>query len=87
MLKRTFFLFIGVIFFSALVLLSFEGTVEAKVITLRYAEGHSQNSFEAKNTTIPWVKAVENATNGRVKIDVYWNDTLCKPMDSWEAWI
>jgi TRAP-type C4-dicarboxylate transport system substrate-binding protein len=58
---------------------------EAKEITLRYAVGWSQNAYEATHTTLPWVKAVEKATNNRVKIDVYWGDTLCRGLDAWET--
>jgi TRAP-type C4-dicarboxylate transport system substrate-binding protein len=58
---------------------------EPEVITLRYASMDSETSWTAEHSMGPWVEAVEKATNGRVKIEVYWSNTLTKPMDNWEA--
>ena len=58
---------------------------EQEVITLRFASMDSDTSWTAEHSLIPWTKAVEEATNGRVKFEVYWSNTLSKPMDNWES--
>lgn len=83
--KKSFCLVLAVTVLTTLILHISNQPATSKVIRLRYAVGWPQNSIEARNTTIPWVKAVEKATEGRVKIDVYWADTLCKAPDAWEA--
>jgi len=84
-MKRTFLTLLATTLVGILIMDGPACAAPDKVITLRYAEGTSQNSHEARDTIIPWVKSVEKATNGRIKIDVYWDNTLCKPMDAWEA--
>jgi len=56
-----------------------------EVITLRYACMDSETSWTAEYSLMPWIEAVEAATGGRVQFEVYWSNTLCKPMDNWEA--
>lgn len=56
-----------------------------EVITLRFASMDSETSWTAEHSLNPWIEAVEKATNGRVKFEVYWNNTLSKPMDNWES--
>jgi TRAP-type C4-dicarboxylate transport system substrate-binding protein len=58
---------------------------EPEVITLRFASMDSDTSWTADHSLRPWIKAVEEATNGRVKVEVYWSNTLSKPMDNWES--
>jgi TRAP-type transport system periplasmic protein len=33
----------------------------------------------------PWLKQVEQATNGRITFEVYYSQTLCKAADTWNA--
>jgi TRAP-type C4-dicarboxylate transport system substrate-binding protein len=56
-----------------------------QVITLRFASMDSDTSWTAKYCLIPWIEAVDKATGGRVKFDVYWNNTLSNAMDNWES--
>ena len=84
-MKRVIFISLAMMAIGATIAVGSAEAATGKVTTLRYAEGTSQNSYEAQHTIIPWVNAVEKATDGRVKIDVYWDNTLCKPMDAWEA--
>jgi TRAP-type C4-dicarboxylate transport system substrate-binding protein len=58
---------------------------EPEVITLRYASMDSDTSWTAEHSMRPWAEAVEKATNGRVKIEIYWSNTLSNPMDNWES--
>lgn len=83
--RNSYFLMLFVLLGSIFLLTGSAKFTEAKEIRLRYAVGWSQNSYEAKHTTLPWVKAVEEATNNRVKIDIYWSDTLCRGTDAWET--
>ena len=45
----------------------------------------SETSWTAEHSLKPWIEAVDKATNGRVKFEVYWSNTLSKPMDNWES--
>jgi TRAP-type C4-dicarboxylate transport system substrate-binding protein len=60
-------------------------TEEPEVITIRYASMDAETSWSAQHSTIPWAQDVERVTNGRVKVEVYWSNTLCAPMDVWES--
>ena len=57
----------------------------AEVIKLNFAHNMADKSHATLQGITPWVKAVEAATNGRVQITQYPNDTLVKGRDSWEA--
>jgi len=37
------------------------------------------------NCDTPWCEKVEEVTNGRVKITIYYSQTLCKSPDNWDA--
>lgn len=54
-------------------------------ITLRFANQNSDTSWSGIHAIAPWAKQVEQATHGRVKIQIYYNQTLCKGKDTWEA--
>ena len=54
-------------------------------ITLRYADQNPQGGWEGQQAMLPWIKAMEKATNNRVKFEVYDAQTLCKGTDAWEA--
>jgi TRAP-type C4-dicarboxylate transport system substrate-binding protein len=56
-----------------------------EVITLRYCSRDSSTSWMAKHMLIPWIEAVESATDGRIKFEVYWSNALHSPMDAWQA--
>jgi TRAP-type C4-dicarboxylate transport system substrate-binding protein len=60
-------------------------TEEPEVITLRYSSMDSDTSWTAEHSLKPWIEAVEKATNGRIKFEVYWSNTLSKGMDNWES--
>ena len=56
-----------------------------EVIKLRHNEAGPEVSRGSQEDVIPWIEAIEKATDGRVDIEVYWSDTLCKSPDAWEA--
>jgi len=56
-----------------------------KVYTLRFADMDAQQSWTATHSTQPWIDDVVKATNGQVKFEVYWSNTLSKQTENWEA--
>ncbi len=57
----------------------------AQVIKLTFAEQDSEMAWGIVHMLKPWVKKVEDATKGRVKIDVFYSQTLAKGPDAWNA--
>jgi len=56
-----------------------------KVFVLRHADMDTDISWTTKNSTLPWMQAVEEATKGKVKFEPYWSNTLSKQTENWEA--
>lgn len=56
-----------------------------QVITLKYAESASPTAWGMVHALQPWAKKVEEATKGRVKIEIYYSHTLAKATDIWNA--
>jgi TRAP-type C4-dicarboxylate transport system substrate-binding protein len=57
----------------------------AKTITLTLTDQNSDVGWGPVHALQPWVKQVEAATNGRVKINIYPSQTLSKGKDNWNA--
>ena len=57
----------------------------AEPITLSFSDQNSDMSWGPVHATQPWVKEVEKATKGRVKIQIYPNQTLAKGPQNWRA--
>ena len=57
----------------------------AQVIKLTLADQNSVTGWGPVHALQPWVKNVEEATKGKVKIDVYYSQTLAKGPDIWNA--
>lgn len=57
----------------------------AQVIKLTLADQNSVTGWGPVHALQPWVKNVEEATKGKVKIDVYYSQTLVKGPDIWNA--
>ena len=66
-------------------LLSFPMAGHAKSVTLKFADQNSNVGWGPTHATQPWVKKVENATGGQVKIQIYPNQTLAKGKQNWQA--
>jgi TRAP-type transport system periplasmic protein len=60
-------------------------TVSAQTITLTLSDQNSDVSWGPVHATQPWVKQVEKATNGKVKIQIYPSETLAKGRQNWMA--
>ena len=57
----------------------------AQVIKLTLADQNPQTGWGPVHALQPWVKQVEEATKGRVKIDVFYAQTLAKGPEIWNA--
>jgi len=61
------------------------GALAEKPIRLKYATHFTDRHRQYKNGVLVWLKNIEDATGGRVKITPYPSQTLCKGKDTWEA--
>ena len=59
--------------------------VSAEVIKLRLADHNTAMGWGPVNATQPWVKKVEEACKGKVKIEIYPSQTLVKGPEIWNA--
>ncbi len=57
----------------------------AQVIKLTLTDQNPPKAWGSVHAMDPWVKKVEEATKGRVKIQVYYSQTLSKGMDAFNA--
>ena len=57
----------------------------AKTITLSFANQNPDTSWSGIHAIAPWAKQVEEATNGKVKIQIFYSQTLTKGKDAWNA--
>ena len=57
----------------------------AQEIKLTLADQNSPTAWGPSNALTPWVKQVETATKGRVKLEVYPSQTLIKGIDMWRG--
>lgn len=58
---------------------------QAQQIKLTLADQNSPTAWGPMNALYPWVKQVEEATKGRVKLEVYPSQTLVKGIDMWRG--
>lgn len=80
MKRLTVVLLIGVCLIAALPYLAF-----GDVITLTLTDQNPENGWGSTHALAPWIKKVEEATGGRVKIQPYFSQTLAAGKDSWAA--
>ena len=73
------------LFACLLVFMAFPLAVNAKTITLSLSDQNSDVGWGPTHATQPWAKQVEKATKGRVKIQIYPNQTLAKGKQNWHA--
>lgn len=60
-------------------------TAFGQEIKLTFADQNSPTGWGPSRALYPWVKQVEEATKGRIKIQVYPSQTLVKGIDMWKA--
>jgi TRAP-type transport system periplasmic protein len=61
------------------------GVAAAQEIKLTLADQNSPTGWGPSHALQPWVKQVEEATKGRVKIEIYPSQTLIKGVDMWKG--
>lgn len=59
------------------------GTTHAAPVVLKYADQNAENSWGATRGMLPWLKAVEADSNGTLKFETYFNETLTKGAQAW----
>jgi len=59
--------------------------LSAQEIKLTFADQNSPTAWGPSHALAPWLKNVEAATKGRVKIEVYPSQTLIKGIDMWKG--
>src|SRR2546430_8286419 len=71
---------------AGLIVASFAcASAAAQEIKLTLADQNSPTGWGPSHALQPWVKQVEEATKGRVKIEVYPSQTLIKGVDRWKG--
>src|SRR3979409_2646825 len=65
--------------------IGFSALAGAQEIKLTFADQNSPTGWGPSHALYPWVKQVEEATKGRVKIEVYPSQTLIKGVDMWKG--
>lgn len=56
-----------------------------KVITLKYADQNPEVGWAGEHAAKPWLKSMEDATKGAIKIEGYYAQSLFKGADAWES--
>ena len=64
---------------------AFSSAATAQEIKLTLADQNSATACGPTNGMQPWIKQVEQATKGRVKIEVFASQTLLKGPDTWRG--
>jgi TRAP-type C4-dicarboxylate transport system substrate-binding protein len=59
--------------------------VFAQTTVLRLTTQNSESNLSSVKALRPWIEQVEKATKGKVKIEVYYSQTLSKGKESWKA--
>ena len=60
-------------------------TAAEKVYTFLYTDHNPGHNYGSKYGTEPLLNRIEEASNGRIKIERYYGQTLAKGTDSWSA--
>lgn len=61
------------------------GTWAKDTVTLRFAQQNPDTGFSTINCVVPWLKQIEEATGGKVKIQAFHGETLARGKDMWNA--
>jgi TRAP-type C4-dicarboxylate transport system substrate-binding protein len=77
--------FTVLLLFALFVSINLSSTVNAKQVTLRFAHQNPESGLSSTNCVTPWLKQIEDASGGKVKIQPYYGQTLAKGKDMWNA--
>src|SRR5262245_10994008 len=61
------------------------GPLAAQEVKLTFADQNSPTGWGPSHALYPWVKQVEAAGKGKIKIEVYPSQTLLKGIDMWKG--
>ena len=64
---------------------AFAALAQAQEFKLTFADQNSPTGWGPAHALYPWAKQVEEATKGRVKVEVYPSQTLIKGIDMWKG--
>lgn len=67
------------------VFLAFTASAKDEPITLTFSNQNPDSSWSGIHAIAPWAKQVEEATKGKVKVEIYYSQSLSKGKDNWEA--
>src|SRR5712675_832349 len=70
---------------AAAVVMALTAAAPAQEIKLTFADQNSPTGWGPAHALYPWIKQVEEATKGRVKIEVFPSQTLIKGIDMWKG--
>lgn len=62
-----------------------DDTTAVEVINLKYADQNAETGWVGENAANPWLDMVEEATDGQVKIERFFGQTLFTGADTWES--
>jgi TRAP-type C4-dicarboxylate transport system substrate-binding protein len=65
--------------------LALTGAAPAQEVKLTFADQNSPTGWGPSDALYPWVKQVEEASKGRIKIEVFPSQTLLKGLDMWKG--
>lgn len=70
---------------SICLVFTFSLTASAAPITLTFSTQNPETAWGSEHAVRPWLKQIEDATNGKVKFKTYYSQTLNKGPDTWKA--
>ncbi|MBE0596640.1 MAG: TRAP transporter substrate-binding protein [Desulfuromonadales bacterium] len=78
--------FLGTWIVGMFLLLAVPTTVLAQQpIVLTFAQMNPETAYSSIHCVEPWARAVEEATGGKVKVQIYYGQTLAKGKDLWNS--
>lgn len=80
-MKKSFLLLISL----CLIFIFIETNALAATYKLRYVDQNPETGEAAQRGTIPYLKKIEEATNGAVSVETYFGETLMKAKDTWDG--
>jgi TRAP-type C4-dicarboxylate transport system substrate-binding protein len=92
-MKKSLFFTSGILLVACFVLMGLgspsqslaAGDNPGQVIKITWAEQNFEQGYGPKYSEYPYLKRLEEATQGRIKFEIYWGQTLVKGPDIWNA--
>jgi TRAP-type C4-dicarboxylate transport system substrate-binding protein len=80
-------LFLVLLAIALLVPFIFAGCTQtpSEVTTLKYSDQNSETGWEGSHAAVPWLNQIETATNGAIKFETFFDQSLFKGVDAWES--